>query len=131
MPHERHEYLSKRFQQIMDLAFEKGPISAADLERLLPGEPANSTVRTQLRQLEERGLLKHYEEDGRFLYLPTASPQSAAKVAMRKFLRSYFKDSLELAFTTLISAKEADIDDEELARLHKIIDEAADARRGA
>jgi BlaI family penicillinase repressor len=129
MAQERHEYLSKRLQQIMDLAFEKGPISATDLEKQLPGSPANSTVRTQLRQLEERGLLRHYEEDGRFLYMPTATPQSAARVAMKKFLRSYFKDSLELAFATLISAKDADIDDAEFERLHKIIDEAADARR--
>src|SRR5476651_829928 len=129
MAQERHEYLSKRLQQIMDLAFEKGPISASDLEKQLPGAPANSTVRTQLRQLEERGLLRHYEEDGRFLYMPTATPQSAARVAMKKFLRSYFKDSLELAFATLISAKDADIDDAEFERLHKIIDEAADARR--
>jgi predicted transcriptional regulator len=129
MPQERYEYLSRRLQQIMDLAYEKGPISASDLERELPGAPANSTVRTQLRQLEERGLVRHYEEDGRFLYVPTASAQIAARVAMRKVLQAYFKGSLELAFATLISAKEADIDDEEFERLRRVIDEAADGRR--
>jgi len=113
----------------MDLAYEKGPISAVDLEHSLPGTPANSTVRTQLRQLEERGLLRHYEEDGRFLYVPTQPPQVAARTAMRKYLTAYFNGSLELAFSTLISAKEAEIGDEEFDRLHKIIDEAADARR--
>lgn len=129
MPHEGHQYLSKRLQQIMDLAYEKGPISATDLERDLPGSPANSTVRTQLRQLEERGLLRHHEEDGRFLYLPTEPPQVAARTAMRRFLNAYFNGSLEMAFSTLISAKEAEIDDEEFMRLRKVIDEAADARR--
>jgi BlaI family penicillinase repressor len=129
VPNERHEYLSKRLQQIMDLAYEKGPISATDLEKHLPGSPANSTVRTQLRQLEDRGLLRHYEEDGRFLYVPTAAPQVAARSAMKNFLNAYFKGSLELAFATLISAKDADIDDEEFERLRKVIDEAADARR--
>lgn len=129
MAQDSHRYLSKRLQQIMDLAYEKGPISAADLERDLPGSPANSTVRTQLRQLEERGLLRHYEDEGRFLYVPTEPPQVVAKSAMKKFLKAYFNGSLELAFSTLISAQEADIDDAEFDRLHKIIDEAADARK--
>ena len=131
MANESHRYLSKRLQQIMDLAYEKGPISATDLERDLSGSPANSTVRTQLRQLEDRGLLRHYEEDGRFLYVPTEPPQVAARSAMRKFLNAYFKGSLDLALETLISAKEADLDDEEFDRLRKVIDEAADARRGS
>jgi len=113
----------------MELAYEKGPISATDLERELPGSPANSTVRTQLRQLEDRGLLRHYEEDGRFLYVSTEAPQVAAKTAMRKFLKSYFNGSLEMAFSTLLSAKEADVDDEEFERLRRVIDEAADSRR--
>jgi predicted transcriptional regulator len=129
MATENHPYLSKRFQQIMELAYEKAPMSAADLERELPGSPANSTVRTQLRQLEERGLLRHYEKDGRFLYVPTEPPQAVAKSAMKKALKAYFNGSLELAFSTLLSAKETDIDDEEFERLRKVIDEAAEAQK--
>jgi hypothetical protein len=36
---------------------------------------------------------------------------------------------LELAFSTLLSAKETDIDDEEFERLRKVIDEAAEAQK--
>lgn len=129
MPPENHEYLSKRLQQIMDLAYEKGPISATDLERDLPGSPANSTVRTQLRQLVDRGLLRHYEESGRFLYVPTKPPQVAARSAMKQYLKAYFNGSLENALATLLSAKETDLDDEEFERLHRVIEEAADARK--
>lgn len=128
MAHDGHQYLSKRLQQIMDLAFERGPISAADLEKQLPGGPANSTVRTQLRQLEERGLLRHYEEEGRFLYVPTEPRQTAARSAMRRSLRAYFNGSLELALATLLSAKESGINDDEFARLRRVLDEAADSR---
>ena len=113
----------------MELAYEKGPISATDLERELPGSPANSTVRTQLRQLEDRGLLRHYEEDGRFLYVPTEPHQIAALSAIKKALKAYFNGSLEMAFSTLLSAKEVEIDDEEFDRLRKVIDEAADSKR--
>ena len=73
--------------------------------------------------------MKHYEEAGRFLYVPSEPPQLVAKSAMKKFLKAYFNGSLELAFSTLISAQEADIDDAEFDRLHKIIDEAASARK--
>lgn len=47
------EYLSKRFQEIMEIAYRQGSVTASDLEKQLTGTPSNSTVRTQLRVLEE------------------------------------------------------------------------------
>ncbi|HWA83459.1 MAG TPA: BlaI/MecI/CopY family transcriptional regulator, partial [Fimbriimonadaceae bacterium] len=56
-------YLSKREQQIMELVYQRERLTAAEAMELLPGSPSNSTVRTFLRILEEKGKLRHVEED--------------------------------------------------------------------
>ena len=49
-----HAALSRRERQIMDLLYELGRATAADVMKALPGEPSDSTVRTQLRVLESK-----------------------------------------------------------------------------
>lgn len=118
------EYISKRFQQIMDLAYKHGKVTAQDLERELSGNPSNSTVRTQLRVLEERGYLMRSEEDGRYSYAPAKPKPTAAKAAMQRFLSTFFDGSVDMALGTLLSAKEADLTDDDIDRLQQILDEA-------
>ncbi len=122
------EYLSKRFQEIMDLAYRKGEITAADLESGLVGNPANSTVRTQLRQLEERGLLVRVESEGPAAYRPAKPRQNAALAAMRRFLQTFADGSAEKALGTLLTAKEAELSDADLDRLQGIIEAARQER---
>ncbi len=118
------DYLSKRFQQIMEIVYVKGRATATEVEADLPGSPSNATVRTQLRDLENRGLLRHTVEKGKFYYEPTRPKPSAAVAAMRRFLQTFVDDSLEQAFVTMLSAKETDLTETDLARLRQIIDEA-------
>jgi BlaI family transcriptional regulator, penicillinase repressor len=118
------EYLSKRFQEIMDVAYRQGTVTAADLERLLTGKPSNSTVRTQLRVLEERGHLVRIDQDGHYAYRPARPKQNAAVAAMQRFLQTFVDGSVEMALGTLLTAKEADLSDEDLARLQTLIEAA-------
>ncbi|HEY3780177.1 MAG TPA: BlaI/MecI/CopY family transcriptional regulator [Fimbriimonadaceae bacterium] len=122
------EYLSKRLQQIMDLVYERGRITAVELEQELPGSLSNSTVRTQLRTLEERGHLRHEDQEGRFVYFPTRLKPNAAKSAMQRFLKTFVSGSAEQALTTLLSAKESELSDSDLVRLQKIIEDAKSGR---
>ena len=117
-------YLSKRFQEIMDIAYRQGVVNAADLERLLTGNPSNSTVRTQLRVLEERGHLVRIDQDGHYAYQPTRPKQNAAVAAMQRFLQTFVDGSVEMALGTLLTAKEADLSNEDLARLQAMIEAA-------
>jgi BlaI family penicillinase repressor len=105
----------------MDLAYQLGSIAATDVERLLPHTPANSTARSQLRVLEEKGYLSHQEEAGRFVYTPVRPKPSAAKAAMQRFLQTFVDGSVSMALATLLSAKESDLSDEELDRLEELI----------
>ncbi len=118
------EYLSKRFQEIMEVAYRQGSVTASDLERQLTGNPSNSTVRTQLRVLEERGHLIRFDQDGHYAYRPARPKQTAAVAAMQRFLQTFVDGSVEQALGTLLTAKEADLSDDDFNRLQSIIETA-------
>lgn len=124
MPRAPGNYLNPREQQIMEIAFQREHVTAAELEAALPGSPSNSTVRTLLRVLESRGHLKHVEEDGRFVYSPVRPRANAALTALDGVLRTFFQGSVEQAFTTLLSREESQLSQEQLERLAQIIEAA-------
>ena len=46
----------------MDVLYRRGRATAAEVMPELPGDPNYSTVRTQLRVLEDKGHVRHEEE---------------------------------------------------------------------
>jgi len=108
----------------MDIAYRQGTVTAGDLEQQLGGNPSNSTVRTQLRVLEERGHLIRFDMDGHYAYRPAHPKQNAAVAAMQRFLQTFVDGSVEQALGTLLTAKEADLTDDDLARLQGLIEAA-------
>jgi predicted transcriptional regulator len=121
---EKDAYLTKRLQPMMELIHERGRVTAAEREEGLPGRPANSTVRTHLRVLEARGLVRHVVEDGKFVYFPTEDRPSAAKSLMQRALKTFFSGSVDLAFATLLEARDTQLSVEELDRIEAMIKEA-------
>jgi len=128
MPRAPGDYLNPREQQIMEIVFQRERVTAADLEDVLPGRPSNSTVRTLLRILEQRGHLTHIVEEGRFVYLPTRPRSSAARSALDGVLHTFFEDSVEQAFAALLSARESRLTAEDLDRLSEMIRRARDGQ---
>ena len=124
------KYLSKREQQIMELVYERGHLTATDAMEQLPGSPSNSTVRTLLRILEEKGQLRHVEEEGRYVYRPVHARQSAARSALDGVVRTFFQGSVGDVVAALLTEKGAEMSDEELARLEKMIQAAREIDRG-
>nr|CAA9225592.1 hypothetical protein AVDCRST_MAG63-851 [uncultured Armatimonadetes bacterium] len=129
MPGKPRTYLSPREQQVMEVAYQRGQVTAADLIAALPDAPSNSAVRTHLRILETKGHLSHREEDGRYVYAPTRPRHSAARSALAQVLHTFFDGSVERAVATLLSEKEAELSDEELERLGQMIEQAREGGR--
>jgi BlaI family transcriptional regulator, penicillinase repressor len=117
-------YLSKREQEIMDLAYRRGRLTTSDATEMLSGEPSNSTVRTLLRILEEKGQLSHEVQDGRYIYIPTAPRNSAAQKALQSVIRTFFSGSVGDVVAALLSDEGTKMSNEELDRLQRMIDEA-------
>jgi predicted transcriptional regulator len=118
-------YLSKREQQIMEQLYQHGTLAASEIVPLLPGQPSNSTVRTQLRILEERGHVERELVDGKYIYRPSRPKESEGKSALGKVVDTFFKGSVSQTVAALLDENET-IDPDELAELEQLI---AQARR--
>ena len=117
------EYLARRQQQIMDIIYRRGQADVAAVLEDLPDPLSNPAVRAHLRTLEERGHLKHVEENGKFIYLPTKPHATAARSALMGLLHNFFNDSVEGVMSTLLSAKAGDLTAADLEHLKTLIDQ--------
>ena len=116
--------LSRRERQIMDLFFEKGPLSANQVTELLPDNPSNATVRTLLRILEEKGQLMHEKKGRQFIYFVVTQHAGTSKNVFRDMLKTFFKGSLTDAVATFINDPETEMTEEELEELEALVKKA-------
>ena len=119
--------LTRRERQIMDILFRRGRATAAEVLGDLPGNPSYSTVRTQLRVLEEKGHVRHEEEGLRYIYTPAVRVHAARKSALKHLVDTFFDGSAEKAVAALLGGEGAKVSPEELERIADLI---AKARKG-
>ena len=124
MPTPLHTVLTRRERQIMDILFRRGRATAAEVMEDLPGEPSYSTVRTQLRVLEEKGHVRHEEDGVRFIYVPAVARHAARKSALRHLVETFFDGSPEKAVAALLGGEGSKLTDEQLDRISGMIDKA-------
>lgn len=116
--------LSRRERSIMDILFRRGRATAEEVMHDLSGDPSYSTVRTQLRVLEEKGHVRHIEDGRRFVYTPAVARSAARKVALRHVIETFFDGSVERVVAALIGGEGARLSDEELQRIQALVDKA-------
>jgi BlaI family transcriptional regulator, penicillinase repressor len=119
-----HTVLTRRERQIMDILFRRGRATAAEVMEELPGEPSYSTVRTQLRVLEEKGHVRHEEDGVRFVYIPAVARHTARKSALRHLVETFFDGSSEKAVAALLGGEGSKLSDEQLDRIADLIAKA-------
>jgi predicted transcriptional regulator len=90
----------------------------------LPGDPSYSTVRTQLRVLEDKGHVSHEEEGLRYVYSPSVPRHAARKSALRHLVTTFFDGSAEKAVGALLGSDGGRLSDEELDRIAALIEKA-------
>ena len=95
----------------------------------LTGATVYSTVRAQLRSLEEKGHLKHTEEELRYVYSPAGSPATIRRSALRHLLHTFFEGSPEKVVEALVRDDPASFSEEELDRMARLIEAARKGRR--
>lgn len=112
--------LSARARQVLDVVYRLGEVSAADIQREVPDVPSYSAVRSILRSLEAKGLVRHKEKGLRYVYLPTTPKKKASRSAMVQLIDTFFEGSPEHAMQALLDVsrqKKYDLDYDELERL--------------
>jgi BlaI family penicillinase repressor len=119
-----HVGLSRRERQIMDILYQRGRASAAEIHQALPDRPSYSAVRAKLRVLEEKGHVRHEEEALRYVYLPTLARERAKRSALDHMLETFFDGSAEQAVAALLDLSSRKLSEQELDRLARLIEQA-------
>ena len=126
---QKHQTLSRRERQIMDVLYQRGRATAAEIHAALPDPPSYSAVRAKLRVLEDKRHIKHEEEALRYVYIPTVAPERARRSALRHVVDTFFNGSVEQVVAALIDRSAINVSTEELARLSEMIDKAREEGR--
>ena len=120
--------LSRRERQIMDVLYELGRASVADVVDALPDPPSYSAVRTLLRILEKKGHVKHTKSSNRYIYLPRRARHHAGKSALQRVLHTFYGGSLPSAVAGLLEVTDTELTDGDLDRLSSLIEQARKER---
>ena len=119
-----HVVLSRRERQIVDILYRLGRATASEVMAGLPGDPNYSTVRTQLRVLEQKGHVRHEEEGLRYVYLPAVPRHTARRSALRHLMNTFFDGSAEKVVAALLGGDAARLSDDELKRVADLVSRA-------
>jgi predicted transcriptional regulator len=119
-----HSTLSRRERQIMDILYKRGRATAADVMADLPGDSSYSTVRTQLRVLEDKGHITHQEEGVRFVYMPAVPRRAARRSALKHLVETFFDGSAEQVVAAVLGGEGTRISDDELDRIAELVAKA-------
>jgi predicted transcriptional regulator len=124
-----HHTLSRRERQIMDVIYQRGSASVGEVLAQLSGEPAYSTVRAQLRVLEQKGHLRHEEHGPRYVYVPAVSRREARQSMLRYLVETFFDGSVGQVMTTLLGAGNVRLSDGELDEIERLIEKTRKSGR--
>jgi BlaI family transcriptional regulator, penicillinase repressor len=113
--------LSRRERQIMDILYKLERASVGQVLAEIAGKPSYSTVRAQLRVLEDKGHVRHEEHGLRYVYAPAVPREVARRSALRHLVETFFDGSTEKVVAALLGGEVARISPEELDRLARLI----------
>jgi predicted transcriptional regulator len=116
--------LSRRERQIMDVIYERGQATVADVLAGLADPPSYSAVRALLNILVDKGNLKIDRDGLRYVYRPTRPRGQVGRSRIKEVVQTFFDGSVEKAVAAMIETREAPLSSEEIERLRVIIEQA-------
>lgn len=113
--------LAEREADLMEVLWEHGPSTVAEVRAHLRDRLAYTTVLTILRNLESKGYVGHREEGRAHRYLPLVARDAARRSAVRDLAAKLFKGSAALLLTHLVC--DQNLTDEEVSRIRRLLDQ--------
>ena len=111
---------------ILTIVWRLGSVTAEQVREELDRPLKDSTVRTVLRRLEEKGYLAHSVENRTFLYSPAQSRQRVAGRAVKRIVDWFCEGSVEALLVGMVDSKVLD-----RAELQRLATRIAEAQKGA
>jgi predicted transcriptional regulator len=113
-------------RSILLIVWRMGSITAEQVREELGRPLKDSTIRTVLRRLEEKGYLAHSVENRTFLYRPAESRQRVAGRAVKRIVDWFCEGSVEALLVGMVDSKVLD-----RAELQRLADRIALAQKSA
>lgn len=108
----------------MDVLYQRGKASAAEVREGMAEAPSYSAVRAMLRVLEEKGHIAHSTDGAKYVYAPTVRREKAKRSALKHLLDTFFDRSPEQVVAALLDVSASKMTREELERIAGIIEKA-------
>lgn len=125
MPRPKTPNLTEAELRLMEVLWERGPATVAEVAEAIPGELdlAYNSVLTTMRILEDKGYVRHTKpRDGRaFVYHPLVGREEASRKAVRVLLNRFFQNSPELLVLNLL--RDEDLTAQELKKIKGLLAE--------
>ncbi|MGD8340525.1 MAG: BlaI/MecI/CopY family transcriptional regulator [Gammaproteobacteria bacterium] len=113
--------LTDREASIMEVLWERGPSTVAEVRESLEDELAYTTVLTILRNLESKQYVTHNEEGRAHRYSVLVERDNAQRSAVQALTQKLFQGSTELLLTRLVADEK--LSDAEIRRIRELLDE--------
>ncbi len=113
--------LSRRERQVMDILHRRAEATVAEIMAELPDPPTYSAVRSVLRILGEKKLIRYKEDGPRYVYYPAQDTEEARDDVLAHVVRTYFAGSPEQAVTALLRMSDVDMKADDIQRLRDSI----------
>ena len=121
--------LSRRERQVMEILHRRESATVAEIMADLPDPPTYSAVRSVLRILSEKDLVRYTEDGPRYVYSPAHPTETAREDVLAHVVDTYFAGSAENAMTALLRMSDVDISDHDVERLRSAIRRARETGR--
>jgi BlaI family transcriptional regulator, penicillinase repressor len=89
----------------------------------LPADTTYSTVRTQLRVLEEKGHVRHEQHGQRYVYSPAVPRGTVRRSALKHLVETFYEGSVEQTVAALLGG-DSRLSEPELERIAELIEKA-------
>ena len=124
-PHDPAE-LGELERDVLLIVWRNAYVTADKVREELDRPLKDSTVRTVLRRLEEKGYLAHSVDDRTFIYRPAESRQRVAGRAVKRIVDWFCEGSVEALLVGMVDSKVLD-----RAELRRLADHIAAAQKTA
>lgn len=112
--------LADREADLMEVLWDRGPSTVAEVRKQLKVRLAYNTVLSVLRTLETKGYVGHEEEGRAHRFIALVARDAARQSALRQLSAKLFKGSVELLLTSAVADQK--LSDEEIRRIRALLD---------
>ncbi len=113
-------------RHILSIVWSHSPVTAEQVREALGRPLKDSTIRTVLRRLEEKGYLVHSQAERTFVYRPAQTRQRVAGRAVKRIVDWFCEGSVEALLVGMVDSRVLD-----RAELQRLADRIALAQKSA